>query len=81
MGPYTALQLFEVACFTALACYGAISHHPSVGFVGIGLLVGKAVMNILPRTSTVTSRSLVGYGIGLAIAAACVLLIRVVNPA
>ena len=76
MGPYTALQLFETACFTALAFYGAIAHHPSVGFVGIGLLVGKAVMNILPRTRGVTGRSLIGYGIGLGVAGTCVLLIR-----
>lgn len=76
MGPYTALQLFETAVFTALAFYGIIARHPSVGFVGIGLLVGKAVMNILPRAQSVTSRSLVGYGIGMALAATSVLLIR-----
>jgi hypothetical protein len=80
MGPYTALQLFETAVFAALAFYGSVAHHPSVGFVGIGLLVGKAVMNILPRTRTVTTRSLVGYGIGLGVAAACVLLIRYLLP-
>ena len=80
MGLYTALQLFETAVFTAVAFYGIAAHHPSVGFVGIGLLVGKAVMNILPRTSSVTARSLIGYGIGLSLASACVLLIRYLLP-
>ena len=78
MGPYTALQLAETAVFTAVAVYGIAAHHPSVGFVGIGLLVGKAVMNILPRSRSVTMRSLVGYGIGLGLAATCVVLIRTV---
>jgi hypothetical protein len=76
VGPYTALQFFETAAFTVLAIYGISAHHPSVAFVGIGLLVGKAVMNILPRSRSVTARSLVGYGIGLSLAAACVLLTR-----
>lgn len=80
MGPYTALQLFETAVFTALAIYGISAHHPSVAFLGIGLLVGKAVMNILPRTRSVTARSLVGYGIGLGLAAACVVLTRILLP-
>ena len=80
MGLYTALQLFETAVFTTVAVYGIAAHHPSVGFVGIGLLVGKAVMNILPRTRSVTARSLIGYGIGLALAATCVLLIRYLLP-
>jgi hypothetical protein len=80
VGPYTALQLFETAVFTALALYGIPAHHPSVTFVGIGLLVGKAVMNILPRTRSVTVRSLVGYGIGLSLAAACVLVSRTLLP-
>lgn len=78
MGPYTALQLFETAVFTGVAVYGIPAHHPSVTFVGIGLLVGKAVMNILPREQSVTIRSLVGYGIGLSLAAVCVLVIRTV---
>ncbi|MDQ6747920.1 MAG: hypothetical protein M3010_07450 [Candidatus Dormibacteraeota bacterium] len=76
MGPYTALQLLETAVFTAVSVYGIVALHPSVAFVGIGLLVGKAVMNILPRNHSVSLRSLVGYGIGLTLAAACVLLIR-----
>ena len=80
MGPYTALQLFETAVFTAVAVYGITAHHPSVAFVGIGLLVGKAVMNILPRRLSVTGRSLVGYGIGLGLAATCVLLTRTLLP-
>jgi hypothetical protein len=76
VGPYTALQLLETAVFTAVAVYGIVALHPSVAFVGIGLLVGKAVMNILPRTRSVSMRSLVGYGIGLTLAAACVIVVR-----
>ena len=51
MGPYTALQLVETAVFTGVAVFGILAHHPSVTLVGIGLLVGKAVMNILPSTA------------------------------
>ncbi|MEA2683167.1 MAG: hypothetical protein QOK05_1495 [Chloroflexota bacterium] len=80
MGPYTALQLFETAVFSAVALYGIPAHHPSVTFVGIGLLVGKAVMNILPRERSVTFRSLVGYGIGLGLAGVCVLVTRTLLP-
>lgn len=80
MGPYTALQLFETAVFTGVAVYGILAHHPSVTLVGIGLLVGKAVMNILPRQLSVTIRSLVGYGVGLTLAAICVLAIRTLLP-
>ena len=78
MGPYTALQLLETAVFTTVAVYGIAERHPSVGFIGVGLLVGKAVMNILPRSQSVTMRSLVGYGVGLLMAAVCVVLIRTV---
>lgn len=78
MGPYTALQLFETAVFTVVAIYGVIGRHPSVASVGIGLLVGKAVMNILPRRHSLMIRSLTGYGAGLALAGATVLMVRFV---
>ena len=78
MGPYTLLQLFETAVFTVVAIYGLLERHPSVAALGIGLLVGKAVMNILPARYTVMTRSLVGYGVGLALAGACVVVIRYV---
>jgi hypothetical protein len=78
VGPYTALQLFETSVFTIVAVYGIVARHPSIGLVGVGLLVGKAVMNILPRSRSVTFRSLVGYGVGLSLAGACVVLIRTV---
>ena len=33
--------------------------------LGIGLLAGKAIMNILPWRYSVITRSVTGYGIGL----------------
>lgn len=76
MGPYTALQLVEVTAFTVVAVFGLLAHHPSMASLGIGLLVSKAVMNSLPPRHSVVFRSLVGYGLGLGIAAATVLVIR-----
>jgi hypothetical protein len=62
---YTAVQLFEVAVFAGVVSYGVFGHHPSVVAVGTGLLIGKAVMNILtPEGGTVLRRSVVGYGVG-----------------
>ncbi len=65
MRAYTAVQLFEVAAFTGLVTYGIFLHHPSVVAIGTGLLIGKAVMNILaPEGGTVLRRSFVGYALG-----------------
>jgi hypothetical protein len=62
---YTAVQLFEVAVFTAVVSYGVFGHHPSLVALGTGLLIGKAVMNILtPEGGSVLRRSIVGYGVG-----------------
>ena len=80
MGPYTALQLFEIAAFMVVAIFGLLARHPSLAAVGIGLLFSKALMNSLPRRYSVTVRSLVGYTIGLGLAAATVVVIRFVIP-
>jgi hypothetical protein len=62
-----------------VAIFGVMAHHPSVAAVGIGFLVGKAIMNILPRRYSVLSRSLVGYGVGLGlIGGVTILLVRYV---
>jgi hypothetical protein len=76
MGPYTALQLFEIAIFMVVAMFGLLFKHPSLAAVGIGLLVSKAVMNSLPPRYSVMTRSLVGYALGLGLAAITVVLMR-----
>jgi hypothetical protein len=80
VGPYTLLQLFETAVFTVVAIFGVLAHHPSVAVLGIGLLVGKAMMNILPRRHSVMARSLAGYGVGLTLATVAVVAIRRLIP-
>ena len=79
MGPYTALQLVEIASFGFVAIFGLLAHHPSYAALGIGLLVSKAITNSLPPRYSVVRRSLVGYltGLGL-IGGTTVLLIRFV---
>jgi hypothetical protein len=77
MGPYTALQLLEIVVFTGIALYGVLDRrHPSAALLGIGLLVSKAIMASLPSRYSVVTRSLVGYGLGLSLAAVTVLVIR-----
>lgn len=62
MSAYTLLQFFEVALFGLLLMYGILSHHPSVAVLGGGLLIGKAVLNILaPEGGSLYRRSLIGY--------------------
>ncbi|MEA2645780.1 MAG: hypothetical protein QOE92_863 [Chloroflexota bacterium] len=59
--------------------FGIVAGHPSVAAIGIGLLAGKAIMNILPRQYSVITRSAVGYGVGLVLLAGItVVLIRYV---
>jgi hypothetical protein len=59
--------------------FGIVAHHPSVAALGIGLLAGKAIINILPQRYSVMVRSVVGYGIGLVlIAGITVILVRYV---
>lgn len=62
---YTVLQLGEVALFCAVLLTGVLTHRPSVVVFGGGLLLGKAVLNILaPEGGTVLRRSILGYGLG-----------------
>ena len=76
MGPYTALQFVEIAAFAVVALFGVLARHPSMASLGIALLVSKAVANSLPPRYSVVQRGLVGYGLGLILAAAAVLTIR-----
>lgn len=62
---YTLLQLGEVVLFCAVLLTGVLTHRPSVVVFGGGLLLGKAVLNILaPEGGTVLRRSVIGYGLG-----------------
>lgn len=73
MAAYTFIQLLEVVLFAVVLAYGVISHHSWVTDVGAGLLVGKAILNILaPEGGTVLRRSLVGYAVGAAFAIATI---------
>ena len=62
---YTLLQLGEVVLFCVVLMAGVLSHRPSVVVFGGGLLLGKAVLNILaPEGGTPLRRSVIGYGLG-----------------
>ena len=77
MNLYTFVQLIEVAMFAAVLGYGVIAHWPSLAVLGGGLLIGKAVMNILaPEGGTILRRSLAGYALGGIYVAAGLLLIH-----
>jgi hypothetical protein len=77
MGVYTFVQLIEVALFGAVLMLGLLTHRPSVAVLGGGLLIGKAVLNILaPEGGTVLRRSLVAYGLGAVYVVACIVLIH-----
>jgi len=63
---YTVVQLLEVLLFAAVLLVGVLSLHPSIVFLGGGLLLGKATLNILaPEGGSIYRRSLVGYAVGL----------------
>jgi len=65
MSVYTLVQLLEVVLFGALLGYGILAHLPSLAMLGGGLLVGKAILNILaPEGGTVMRRSLAAYAMG-----------------
>jgi hypothetical protein len=74
---YTVVQLFEVALFGAVLGYGILAHLPSLAVLGGGLLIGKAVLNILaPEGGTILRRSLAAYVLGGAYVAAGLVLIH-----
>ena len=64
MAAYTLLQLLEVAVASVIVLFGVLTHSGPVTLLGAGLLIGKAVLNILwPEGGSVYRRSLVGYGV------------------
>jgi hypothetical protein len=62
---YTLVQLLEVVLFGAVLGYGILAHLPSLAVLGGGLLIGKAVLNILaPEGGTILRRSVAAYTLG-----------------
>ena len=77
MNLYTVVQLFEVVLFGAVLGYGILEHRPSLALLGGGLLIGKAVLNILaPEGGTVLRRSLAAYVLGAVYCGVGVLLVH-----
>jgi hypothetical protein len=74
---YTLVQLGEVAIFATVLLYGLLTGHPSIAVLAAGLLVGKAVLNILaPEGGSLYRRSFIGYGLGAAFAVAGIALVK-----
>ena len=64
MSAYTLLQLLEVAVAAAIVLIGVLTQSAAVMLLGAGLLLGKALLNILaPEGGSVYRRSLIGYGV------------------
>jgi hypothetical protein len=61
---YTLLQLVEVGVAAAILLFGVLSNSAAFALLGGGLLMGKAILNILaPEGGSVYRRSLIGYGV------------------
>ena len=80
MRVYTAVQLGEVVLFFTVLVYALTAtpdRHPSLAVVGGGLLMGKAVLNILtPEGGTLIRRTLIGYGVAAVFIAAGTIVIH-----
>ncbi len=77
MSLYTLVQLFEVALFAGVLLYGILAHRPSLALLGGGLLVGKAILNILaPEGGTILRLSVAAYFLGALYVGAGVVLIH-----
>jgi hypothetical protein len=65
---YTFVQLVELSLFGVVLIYALLStpdRHPSLALVAGGLLMGKAVLNILaPEGGSLLRRTIIGYGLG-----------------
>ena len=80
MSVYTLVQLGEVLIFAGVLLYGMLTGHPSVAILGGGLLIGKAVLNILaPEGGSLYRRSFIGYGLGAVFTAIGVALLRLIG--
>jgi hypothetical protein len=80
---YSLVQLAEVILFFAVLVYALLplpDTHPSLAVVAGGLLMGKAVLNILvPEGGTVVRRTLIGYGFAAVFVAVGITLVLVVQ--
>ncbi|GAC1654879.1 MAG: hypothetical protein NVS9B1_06840 [Candidatus Dormibacteraceae bacterium] len=80
MRVYTVVQLGEIALFAAVMIYALLAtpdRHPSLALAAGGLLVGKAVLNVLaPEGGSVIRRSIIGYSVGALFAAAGIALLH-----
>jgi hypothetical protein len=64
MSAYTLLQLVEVVVASAVLLVGVLSSSAPLTLLGGGLLMGKAILNILaPEGGSVYRRSLIGYAV------------------
>lgn len=62
MAAYTLLQLFEVVLAAAVLLIGVLDRSASISLLGGGLLIGKAILNVLaPEGGTVYRRSIIAY--------------------
>lgn len=65
MAAYTLLQLLEVAAAGGIVLIGVLGRSVAVTLLGVGFLIGKAILNILaPEGGSVYRRSLIGYAVG-----------------
>ena len=80
MSLYTFVQIVELGLFATVFVYAFLAtpdRHPSLALLAGGLLIGKALLNILaPEGGTLLRRSLLGYGMGAMVAAVGILLLR-----
>ena len=64
MAAYTLLQLVEVAAAGGIVLIGVLGRSVAVTLLGVGFLIGKAILNILaPECGSVYRRSLIGYSV------------------
>lgn len=80
MAAYTLLQLLEVVLAAVIMLVGVTGHSPSVTVLGGGLLIGKAVLNILATEGgSVYRRSVIGYGLGAIFVLAAIVAVHFAN--
>jgi hypothetical protein len=80
---YSLVQLGEVILFFAVLVYALLPTpdiHPSLAVVAGGLLMGKAVLNILaPEGGTLIRRTLIGYGFAAVFVAVGITLVLLIQ--
>lgn len=62
--PIAVIQMGETLLFGGITAFGILGRHPIVALVGAGLLMGKAITNLLPAQVTYQRRAWVGYAGG-----------------